>query len=175
MFRIVLISIILTSLFSNSFGQVKQVIKVNGVFTEFNKAVEGKAGSKASQLVSSSTHVYFDSVLNLIKNHESAKLDSFYISNQVVVEWFKQELKGEDLSIINNGTFFQTVVSKGIFLKLKLNRFYPGKISLNGENAKALLTTFSDNEETECSFRTENKNWRIDVTSVIKYLVQSIK
>ena len=157
----------------DSLGQIKDVTKISGAFSDFTKAVENKKGLEAVEYVDDSTISYFNLILPYIKNLNEASTDSLYIQNAGVIKWFHNNLKTEELTKLNDNNFISSIISNGLYQNLNLGRFHPGRISLNGDRAKAYLTTFSTQEETECLFSKEGKKWKISLKLITAYLVHN--
>jgi hypothetical protein len=159
----------------NTFSQIKEVIKVSGAFMDFNKAVEKKDGEEAIKFVSESTKAYFNSILPYIKNYASSGNDSNFIKHKDVIDWLHSAIASEKIESIQENQIFSFLVSNGIFQKLNFGRFHPGAITINGENGKALLTTFSTSEKSECTVSKEGKKWKINLDSIINYLINNVQ
>lgn len=172
-FTLLLSSFLLINL--NAFSQIKEVIKVSGTLIDFNKAAGKKDGADATKYVSESTKIFMTSIFAYVKNKTNASNDSAFIANKVAILWLNKMLANEYIENIQADQFLSFIISNGTFQKLQLDRFHAGGITMNGETAKALLTTFSSDEKTECQFIKEGKKWKIKLESVVNYLVNSFK
>jgi hypothetical protein len=155
----------------SSFAQIKDVIKINGTFMDFNKAVEKNDDIAALKYVDENSIKYFDLILEYCNNTNAPENDSTYITNKKFVGWLQLNLPSATYKSINGTELLQLIIKNGLFQKLNLGRFHPGQIKINEDKVVALLTTFSSDEKTTCIFNKVKKAWKIDLSSIIPYLV----
>ncbi len=117
---------------------------------------------------------YFDIILNSVKAFKETSNDSIFLTNKELIFLIHKNLSNEEYKDLSTTDFLKLLVKSGVFLKLNLGRFHPGKITVNGETATALLTSFASEENTDCSFSKGKKDWKIDLSSVVPYLSKTL-
>lgn len=155
-----------------SFAQTKEKKKVRKTYEEYKAALLSDNGERASNLVDSRTIKYYDDMLGLVKTGDSATVDALPVLDKIMVFVIRHRVAREDILRFDGKAVFAEAVKKGMIDKSSAANNAIGEIVVTGDFAMAQILVDGKVIPSEFYFYKENKQWKINLTSI--FTVSSI-
>lgn len=149
-----------------AFSQTTNQTLVKQCFNSYKSAILNDKGEEASKLVDSRTIKYYGDMLHLVKNADSASVDSLSIMDKLMVFMIRLKSSREEILSFNGQTLFAYAVNSGLVGKNSVANNSVGIVTIDKNFAKAQLVVEGKSQPLYFHFYKESNQWKIDLTSL---------
>lgn len=156
----------ITCFFSVCVGQSPDQKLVKQCFNNYKSAILNDKGTEAVKFVDSRTIQYYGDILDLVKNADSAAVDSLNIMDKLMVFMIRLKTSREELLSFNGESLFAYAVNSGLVGKNSVSNNTVGAVTINKNFAKAQFVMDGKSQPIYFHFYKEKAQWKIDLTSL---------
>lgn len=149
-----------------TFGQSAEQNLVKQSFSAYKSAILNDNGEDAAKLVDSRTIKYYGDMLDLVKNADSASVDSLAIMDKLIVFLIRLKASREEISSFNGQKLFAYAVNSGMVGKNSVSNNSSGPITIDKNFAKSQLVVNGKSQPLYFHFYKEDNQWKMDLTSL---------
>lgn len=147
------------------FAQTSEQEDVKACFQEYKSAILEDRGADAAEVVSKSTIEYYETMLGIALNADSAVVDGLGITDKVTVFTIRHKIPKSDVSDLDGKGFFIYAINTGMVGKNTVINIGIGTVNVDNNFATGQLVT--SGQESPMYFQFEKENgWKLDITSL---------
>lgn len=147
-------------------AQNKEKKAIKKSFEKYKKAILNNKGEEAVKYVDSTTIAYYGEMLDLVKNADSAKVESLSITDKLMVFSIRHRVEKKKILEYTGRTIFVHAVNSGMVGKNSVSSLALGEVSIEGNFGKAQLVINTQVAPIYYHFHKENDDWKLDLTSL---------
>lgn len=147
-------------------GQTVDQKSVKQSFNNYKSAILNDKGDEAANFVDSRTIKYYSDILDLVKNADSLQVDALSIMDKLMVLSVRSRTGREDILSFDGKKLFAYAVNSGMVGKNSVADNSVGAITINKDFAKGQLVVKGKAAPLYFHFYREEKQWKIDLTSI---------
>ena len=147
-------------------AQNSEQVAVKASFDRYKQAILNDRGEEASECVDSRTIKYYDQMLDLVKNADSAKVNSSSIIDKIMVFSIRHRATRDEILSFDGKSLFVYAIKKGMVSKNSVSNVTISEAMVDGDFAKAQLISQGQAVPIYFHFYREGGNWRINLTSL---------
>jgi len=149
------------------YGQKSDQRLVKQTFNSYKSAILNDKGDEAIKFVDSRTIKYYSDILELVKNADSAKVNSLSLLDKLLVFTIRHLISKEDILSFSGKGLLVYSIKSGMVGKNSVANNSIGNVTINNDFAKGQLITNGQEDPFYYHFYKEGGQWKIDLTSII--------
>ncbi|MCW5899948.1 MAG: hypothetical protein KIT10_11835 [Flavobacteriales bacterium] len=149
-------------------GPRDDVAEVRASYAAYIEALHRQDGTRASSLVDSRTVSYYDGMLTLAREADSAQVAGLDMMDKLTVLGMRMQSTPEQLRDMDGWKAVAAAVESGAMGGEGLEGLELGSVTVEGERARAPLTMMGFPTPAVFHFQREGDAWRIDLTSLFQ-------
>ena len=144
-------------------------------YSGYKSAILNNDGEKALQHVDSNTIAYYEQILTEVKNAGLMKINKMQFFDKMNVLLIRHAVPHDFILTTNGRKMFKHAVDHGMIGKRSVKNIEIGEIEIEGNSAKAKMSTKNGNHNFKFTFHKKNNEWKIDLTSIFPHISNSFK
>lgn len=167
--KLIIILLVLLGTYHETIAQKKEVKFIQESFKNYTAALLDNQGHLAINYLAQNTINYYGTLLQHVKSSDSTQLMNLTVLDRLMVLIIRQRAsKSEILGFDAKGLLIYAI-NKGMVGKNTLNNNELGKITIEGNSAKAAYRVNGIKTPLYLDFYKEENTWRLDLTSVFTF------
>lgn len=166
MTRLFNLFILLVALSTSCVAQKKEKKLIKKVFVNYKSAILNDRGDEAVNYVDSRTIKYYDDILELVKNADSAKVNSLSLIDKLMVFSIRHRTLKEDILSLDGRKLLIYAIKNGMVGKNSVANNSIGNIIVDNTFAKGQFIVNGQAVPFYFHFYKEDEQWKIDLTSL---------
>ena len=147
-------------------GQKSEEKLVVKTFENYKNAILNDKGEDAVRFVDSRTIKYYSEMLELVKTADSTKIETLSILDKLMVFTIRHRTSKEDILKFNGKSLLIYAIESGMVGKNSVANNSIGEVAINKDFAKGQLISNGQKTPIYFHFYKENKQWKVDLTSI---------
>ena len=139
---------------------------VRNCYESYKAAILSDQGEEAIQWVDSRTITYYGDMLELVKNADSAQLETLSILDKFMVLIIRHKASKEDILSFDGRGLFIYAIKEGMVGKNEVVNNTIGEVTIEDAFAKGQLLVQEQPTPLYMDFYRESDRWKVDLTSV---------
>jgi hypothetical protein len=161
-----LVFFICTACAIQSIGQSADETKIRDAFSGYKNAIMKGKGEEAVTFVDRNTIAYYQEMLTIALDGDSAKLAGLPVIDKLTVFTIRHKVPKADVISSNGRDFFVYSINHGMVGKNSVAAIELSDISVSGNNATASVKSGGQKTPLAFGFNNENGSWKLDITSI---------
>jgi hypothetical protein len=160
---------ILTLIFSLAiccFGQKSEQKLVQKAFDNYKTAILNDKGDEDVKYVDSRTIKYYGEILELVKNADSATVNSLSLLDKLMVFTIRHKTSREDVLSFDGRGLLVYAIESGMVGKNSVANNSIGDVTIDADFAKGQFVANGQKTPLDFHFYKEEGHWKIDLTSI---------
>lgn len=149
-------------------AQKKDIKAIQASFEKYKAAVLNDRGEEAFKYVDSRSLAYYSSLIEVIKNADSTKLEQLPLIDKMTVLMIRHRAPAEDLLTYDGKALFVYAIGEGMVSKNSVATSSLDNIEVVGEFAKAQFVSDGEPSPYYFHYYKEDGKWKLDLTSLLK-------
>jgi len=157
---------LLPALINVAFGQKGEQDLVRKAFDSYKSAILNDNGDVAVKFVDSRTIKYYNGIVDLVKNADSAKVETLSILDKLIVFTIRHRTSKEDILSFDGKSLLIYAIKSGMVGKNSVVNNSIGDVTIDGNFAKGQFVVSGQKAPFNLHFYKEDQQWKIDLTSL---------
>ena len=149
--------------------------EIKNCYSGYKSAILNNDGEKALQYVDSNTIAYYQNILTKVKNAGLMDINNMPFFDKLNVLLIRHAVPADFILSTNGKKMFKHAVDHGMIGKRSVKNIKIGEIKIEGNSAKAKMSTKDGNHNFEFTLHKQDGKWKIDLTSIFPYISNSFK
>lgn len=158
-----------------AYGQKSEEKLVKKSFDKYKSAILNDKGEEAVKFVDSRTIKYYSDILELVKNADSAKVETISILDKLIVFSIRHRTAKEDVLNFDGESLLVYAINSGMVGKNSVANNSIGEVKIEGNYAKGQFISNGQKAPFYFDFYKEDKQWKIDLTSLFPISTKAFK
>lgn len=171
--RVVIVLSLLLTLAISGFGQNVGEEQVRATFDGYKTAIVNGKGEEAIRYIDSKTMMYYNHLLDLIKNADFAKLNRLPITDKILILSIRHRLSREKILSFDGRKLLAYSITSKMAGKSDVSGLNIGNVTIVGNFAKGEVEFGGRKTEYSLHFYNEEGQWKMNQTSLL-YMPQNI-
>jgi hypothetical protein len=171
--RTVAVLSLLLTLAISVFGQNVGEEQVRATFDGYKTAIANGKGEEAIRYIDSKTVMYYNHLLDLIKNADFVKLDKLPITDKILILSIRHRLSREKILSFDGRKLLAYSITSKMAGKSDVGGLNIGDVTIDGNFAKGQIEVGGIKSTYYLHFYNEEGKWKMNQTSLL-YMPQSI-
>ena len=170
--------IIIIFLMAGFFGTSAQSTEQNSVkqtFTSYKKAILDGHGSEAVKWVDKNTLSYYEKMLAVTLNGDSAEVTALPLMDKLTVLSLRHRIPKNDIKNFDGKQLFVYSIDKGMVGKNSVMNVDIGEVKVEGNSADGQLVSNGQGSPLYFGFSKEEGQWKLDLTSLFGPTTEGLK
>jgi len=156
-------------------GQKGEEELVRKAFDSYKSAILNDKGDDAVKFIDSRTIKYYDDILDLVKNADSANVETLSILDKLMVFSIRHRASKEDILSFDGKALLIFAIKSGMVGKNSVANNSIGEVTINGNFSKGQFVVNGQKAPLYLHFYKEDKQWKIDLTSLFAVSTSAFK
>jgi len=156
-------------------GQKKEEKSVREAFDNYKSAILNDKGEEAVKLIDSRTIKYYGDMLELVKNADSAKVNSLSLLDKLMVFSIRHRASKEDILSFDGKGLLVYAIKSGMVGKNSVANNAIGEVTIDKDFAKGQCLAKGQKTPFYLHFYKEEGQWKIDLTSLFSVGTMAFK
>ena len=165
----------LITLGNTAYGQKSEEKLVKKSFDNYKSAILNDKGEEAVKFVDSRTIKYYSDILELVKTADSAKVETISILDKLMVFSIRHRTAKEDVLNFDGESLLVYAINSGMVGKNSVANNSIGEVKIEGNYAKGQFISNGQKAPFYFDFYKEDKQWKIDLTSLFPISTKAFK
>jgi hypothetical protein len=157
---------ILILLSVGSFSQTADVKAVRESFEKYKAAIMNDKGDEAAGWVDQNTIDYYSSILDKVRNADSAAVDKLGLLDKLMVFSIRHRTSAEEIKTMDGKGLISYAIKNGMVGKNSVANNSIGDVTISGKKAKGQVVIHGEKVPMYFEFNKENEIWKLDLTSI---------
>jgi len=166
---------LLITLGNIAYGQKSEEKLVKKSFDNYKSAILNDKGEEAVKFVDSRTIKYYSDILELVKTADSAKVETISILDKLMVFSIRHRTAKEDVLNFDGESLLVYAINSGMVGKNSVANNSIGEVKIEGNYAKGQFISNGQKAPFYFDFYKEDKQWKIDLTSLFPISTKAFK
>jgi len=166
---------LLITLGNIAYGQKSEEKLVKKSFDNYKSAILNDKGEEAVKFVDSRTIKYYSDILELVKTADSAKVETISILDKLMVFSIRHRTAKEDVLNFDGESLLVYAINSGMVGKNSVANNSIGEVKIEGNYAKGQYISNGQKAPFYFDFYKEDKQWKIDLTSLFPISTKAFK
>jgi len=158
-----------------AYGQKSEEKLVKKSFDNYKSAILNDKGEEAVKFVDSRTIKYYSDILELVKTADSAKVETISILDKLMVFSIRHRTAKEDVLNFDGESLLVYAINSGMVGKNSVANNSIGEVKIEGNYAKGQYISNGQKAPFYFDFYKEDKQWKIDLTSLFPISTKAFK
>lgn len=158
-----------------AYGQKSEEKLVKKSFDKYKSAILNDKGEEAIKFVDSRTIKYYSDILELVKTADSAKVETISILDKLIVFSIRHRTAKEDVLNFDGESLLVYAINSGMVGKNSVANNSIGEVKIEGNYAKGQFISNGQKAPFYFDFYKEDKQWKIDLTSLFPISTKAFK
>jgi len=158
-----------------AYGQKSEEKLVKKSFDNYKSAILNDKGEEAVKFVDSRTIKYYSDILELVKTADSAKVETISILDKLIVFSIRHRTAKEDVLNFDGESLLVYAINSGMVGKNSVANNSIGEVKIEGNYAKGQFISNGQKAPFYFDFYKEDKQWKIDLTSLFPISTKAFK
>jgi len=158
-----------------AYGQKSEEKLVKKSFDNYKSAILNDKGEEAVKFVDSRTIKYYSDILELVKTADSAKVETVSILDKLIVFSIRHRTAKEDVLNFDGESLLVYAINSGMVGKNSVANNSIGEVKIEGNYAKGQYISNGQKAPFYFDFYKEDKQWKIDLTSLFPISTKAFK
>ena len=163
------------ALINVALGQKVEQDLVRKVFDSYKSAILNDKGEEAVKFVDSRTIKYYNDILDVVKNADSAKVENHSILDKIMVFSIRHRTSKEDILSFDGKSLLIYAIKSGMVGKNSVANNSIGDVTIDGNFAKGQFVVSGQKAPFYFHFYKEDQQWKIDLTSLFPISTSALK
>lgn len=164
--KFVTIAAFLLTLTTRSLGQPGEEKLVRQAFDDYKSSILNDKGDEALNYIDQKTIRYYTDILEVIKNADSAKVNSLSLIDKITVFSIRHRATKEEIIKMDGKGLFVYAIKKGMVGKNSVANNTIGDVTIDKNFAKGQLLVRGQKAPLYFHFYKEPGQWKLDLTSL---------
>jgi len=165
----------LLTLTISTYGQKSEEKLVRKSFDNYKSAILNDKGEEAVKFVDARTIKYYSNILELVKTADSAKVESLSILDKLLVFSIRHRTSKDDVLSFDGLALLTYAIKSGMVGKNSVANTSIGEVTIDNSFAKGQLIAKGNKSPYFFQFYKEEKQWKIDLTSLFSISTTAFK
>jgi len=158
-----------------AYGQKSEEKLVKKSFDKYKSAILNDKGEEAVKFVDSRTIKYYSDILELVKTADSAKVKTISVLDKLIVFSIRHRTAKEDVLNFDGESLLVYAINSGMVGKNSVANNSIGEVKIEGNYAKGQFISNGQKAPFYFDFYKEDKQWKIDLTSLFPISTKAFK
>ena len=173
--KIFTLLILFFALINITLGQKAEQDLVRKAFDSYKSAILNDKGEEAVKFVDSRTIKYYNDILDVVKNADSAKVETHSILDKIMVFSIRHRTSKEDILSFDGKSLLIYAIKSGMVGKNSVANNSIGDVTIDGNFAKGQFVVSGQKAPFYLHFYKEDQQWKIDLTSLFPISTSALK
>ncbi len=148
---------------------------ISNVFNNYKTAILNDKGEEAVKYVDQRTIKYYNDMLDLVKNADSAKVEKLSMLDKLMVLAIRHRTSKEEILKFEGRSLLIYAINSGMVGKNSVSNQNVGDITINDSFAKGQFISSGQKTPFFFHFYKANSEWKIDLTSLFPISNMALK
>jgi hypothetical protein len=167
--------ILFFALINIALGQKTEQDLVRKAFDSYKSSILNDKGEEAVKFVDNRTIMYYNDILDVVKNADSAKVETHSILDKIMVFSIRHRTSKEDILSFDGKSLLIYAIKSGMVGKNSVANNSIGGVTIDGNFAKGQFVVNGQKAPFYLHFYKEDQQWKIDLTSLFPISTSALK
>jgi hypothetical protein len=158
----------------SAYGQSDEEL-VREAFENYKSSILNNNGNEAVKYVDSRTIEYYSHILDLVKNADSAKVESLPFLDRLLVLSIRHRTSKENILSLDGKGLLILAIENGMVGKSSVENNSIGKVTIDDSFARGQFVFNGQEEQIYFDFYKEDGQWKLDLTSLFPLSAQVLE
>lgn len=173
--RTIITFTLVSALTISVFGQKSEEELVRKAFDNYKTSILKDKGEEAVKNVDSRTIIYYNNILDLVKNADSAKVETLSILDKLMVFSIRHRTTKEDILSFDGKTLLIYAIKSGMVGKNSVANCSIGDVTTDSNFARGQFIANGQKAPFFFHFYMEEEQWKIDLTSIFQISTEAFQ